>query len=146
VRKEEVNMRVAIASDDGKTIASHFGRALGFIVYEIEDEVVKHRRFMENTFTGHMGSHRGEGHAARNGEGHGPWHGDGGHSHGHGPILDALRGCDAVISHGMGRRMYADLREVGIEAYVVDETDADEALELYLKKRLTDHPEKSCDH
>ena len=28
-------MKVAIASDDGRTIAAHLGRARGFIIYEV---------------------------------------------------------------------------------------------------------------
>ncbi len=30
-------MKIAFATDDGKTIESHFGRTLGFIVFEMHD-------------------------------------------------------------------------------------------------------------
>lgn len=133
-------MKIGIVSDDGKTIAGHLGRARGFIIYDVEGGVVKKRSYLDNTFTEGAGHRHGEGHA----EGcHGEHHGE---HHGHGPVLRALAGCEAVISHGMGRRIYADLKAAGIAAYVVDETDADEALALYLKNALTDHPDRSCDH
>ncbi|MFH0876330.1 MAG: NifB/NifX family molybdenum-iron cluster-binding protein [archaeon] len=32
-------MKIAIASDDKKTISHHFGRALGFVVYDIQNVI-----------------------------------------------------------------------------------------------------------
>jgi len=123
-------MRIAVASDDGKTIASHFGRTRGFLVYQIESGKIRSREYIENTFTGHARGLSEADHSVDR----------------HGPILAALSGCEAVISNGMGRRIYEDLRNAGIIAYVVNETDADEALSLYLRNALADHPEKGCDH
>jgi predicted Fe-Mo cluster-binding NifX family protein len=123
-------MRVAIASDDGKTIASHFGKTKGFVIYEVEDGRVQSEQYVENTFTGHARGLSGAGHGADR----------------HGPILEALKDCSAVISHGMGRRMYDDLRAAGIEAFIVRETDATEALRLYMEIALTDRPVKGCEH
>jgi predicted Fe-Mo cluster-binding NifX family protein len=34
-----------------------------------------------------------------------------------------LSDCKAVISHGMGRRIYDDLKGAGIKALVTDETE-----------------------
>jgi len=34
-------MKIAIASDDGKTISSHFGRTKGFVIFEVEDKEIK---------------------------------------------------------------------------------------------------------
>jgi predicted Fe-Mo cluster-binding NifX family protein len=123
-------MKIAIASDDNKTIASHFGKTRGFIIYDIAKTVVTDRHYVENTFTGHARGVSGHGHVADR----------------HGPILQALEGCRAVIAQGMGRRIYDDLRAAGIEAFIVDETDADRALQLFLGNTLKDHPDKGCDH
>lgn len=123
-------MKIAVASDDGRTIASHLGRARGFIVYEIGPAQVRRRKYLENDFTGHARGLSGAGHEADR----------------HGPILQALRDCKAVIAHGMGRRIHEDLRSVGIEAYVVDETDPDAALDDYLRGALIDRVEGCCDH
>ncbi|MEJ2722364.1 MAG: NifB/NifX family molybdenum-iron cluster-binding protein [bacterium] len=84
--------------------------------------------------------------AVGSGHGHAETHGHGPGPGGHASILQALEGCRAVISKGMGRRLYDDLRAAGIEAFIVDETDADRALEQYLRDALIDHPDKSCDH
>jgi predicted Fe-Mo cluster-binding NifX family protein len=123
-------MKVAIASDDGKTVGSHLGRARGFIIYETGPGQVRRRHYLENTFTGHARGLSGAGHEADR----------------HGPILEALSGCKAVIAHGMGRRIRADLAAAGIEAYIVDETDPDVAIGEYLRGELVDHPERGCDH
>ena len=34
-------MKLAIASDDGKIISSHFGRTRGFVIFEIEGKEMK---------------------------------------------------------------------------------------------------------
>lgn len=123
-------MKIAIASDDGKNIASHFGRTRGFIIYDVENFQIKNKQYLENTFTGHVrGLSEEEHHADR-----------------HGAILSALRGCQAVISCGMGQRIYSELRANGMEAFIVNETDAEQAINLYLRNALQDNPGKGCDH
>lgn len=123
-------MKIAIVSDDGKTIASHFGRTRGFAVFEIEGEKVKKQEYRENTFTGHVRGLEEANHSFDR----------------HGPILEALKDCRAVISHGMGRRIYDDLKNAGIEVFVTEEIDVKTALDLFIKGCLIDHPELSCTH
>jgi predicted Fe-Mo cluster-binding NifX family protein len=123
-------MKIAVASDDGTTIASHFGKTRGFVIFDVEDGKVTGRDYVQNTFTGHARGLSGADHSADR----------------HGPILQALSGCQAVISHGMGRRIYDDLRTARIQAFIVKETDADEAVRLFLQDRLQDHPDAGCRH
>jgi predicted Fe-Mo cluster-binding NifX family protein len=123
-------MKIAIASDDGKIIASHFGRTRGFVIAEIEDKELVKSEYRENTFSGH----------ARGLEG-----ADCGIDR-HRPILEALKDCQVVISHGMGRRIYDDLKNVKIDVYVTEETEVKRAIELFLKAELIDRPDLSCEH
>jgi predicted Fe-Mo cluster-binding NifX family protein len=123
-------MKIAIASDDERTISSHFGQTRGFVVFEVEGKEVKNREYRPNTFTGHARGLEGSGHGIDR----------------HGPILSALSDCKAVISHGMGRRIYDDLKGAGIEAFVTDETEVQKALDLYLNGALVDQPERGCSH
>ncbi len=116
-------MKIAVASDDGKIISAHFGRTKGFLIFDIENGEIKSREYIPNTFTGHARGlyekglhHQYDTHAV---------------------IIENLKDCKAVISHGMGRRLYDDLTSAGIEVYVTDETDVDKAIELYLKGELT---------
>jgi predicted Fe-Mo cluster-binding NifX family protein len=64
----------------------------------------------------------------------------------HGPVLAMLRDCKTVVSHGMGRRIYDDLRQAEIEVFVTDETEVEKVLKRYLDGELVDRPELGCDH
>ena len=123
-------MKVAVASDDGKTISAHFGRTRGFVIYDVDNGEVKMHEFRPNTFTGHA---RGLEHAGHDIDRHGP-------------VLAALADCAVVISHGMGRRLYNDLRTVGIESFITDEIDVQTAVEAYSRGELVDRPERGCQH
>jgi len=123
-------MKVAIASDDERTISSHFGQTRGFVVFEVEGREVKNREYRPNTFTGHARGLESAGHEIDR----------------HGPILSALSDCKAVLSHGMGRRIYDDLKGAGIEAFITDEMEVQKAIDLYLNGELIDLPERGCSH
>jgi len=128
-------MKVAVVSDDGTTIAAHFGRAQGFVVYTIENNSVTAKDWLPNTFTAHAQGHS-----------HGD-HGEHGHGmHGHGPILMALADYDVVISGGMGRRAYDDLAQSGHRVVITGETSVERAISLYLAGQLADQPQLHCDH
>jgi predicted Fe-Mo cluster-binding NifX family protein len=123
-------VKIAIASDEGTTISSHFGQTRGFVVFEVEGITVKSREYRPNTFTGHARGLEGADHGIDR----------------HGPILSALSDCKTVISLGMGRRIYDDLKGAGIEALVTDETDVQKAINLYINGELIDRPERGCSH
>jgi len=123
-------MKIAIASDDERTISSHFGQTRGFVVFDVEGKEVKSREYRPNTFTGHARGLEGAGHEIDR----------------HGPILSALSDCKAVISHGMGRRIYDDLKGAGIEAFVTDEAEVQKVIGLYINGELIDRPERGCSH
>jgi predicted Fe-Mo cluster-binding NifX family protein len=127
-------MKIAVATEDGKTISAHFGRSPFFAVYEIEEGRTTKKEMRPNTFTGHF---RG-----------GPYHENGGRGNGHGDqeshgtVAEALRDCKAVISQGMGRKAWEELRAQGIEMIVTDETEVEVALRMYLADELEDRTDK----
>ncbi len=123
-------MKVAIASDDGQTISAHFGRTKGFAVFEVVEKEVKNFEYRPNTFTGHARGLEDAGHEFNR----------------HTPILNALSDCGVVIAHGMGMRIYNDLKKIGIEVFVTEEVDVKKALHLFLNDKLTNHPELRCHH
>jgi predicted Fe-Mo cluster-binding NifX family protein len=118
-------MKIAIASNDKRKIASHFGKAKGFVIVEVEGKNVRTRDYRPNTFTAHARGLEGAEYEY----------------HEHGPILNALSDCQVVISHGMGRRLYDDLATAGVRVFVTHETDVQRALDLYLNGQLDDRPE-----
>lgn len=127
-------MKIAIASDDKVTICAHFGRTLGFLIFEIDDGKIINKEYILNDFTGHAQGHHHEHDHDHN------------QPHSHGGILGALNDCQVVISKGMGRRLYVDFQQAKKEVFISHESDAEKAVELYLQGNLTDHPEKSCQH
>ena len=127
-------MKIAVATEDGKTISAHFGRSPYFALYNIEDGEITDKEMRRNTFTGHFRGGQEHGHG-----GHGDSHGD---HEGHQTVAEALQDCKAVISHGMGRRAWEDLRASGIEMIVTDETEAESAVRMYLAGELKDRTDK----
>ncbi len=111
-------------------MASHFGQAMGFMIFHVENGKVISNEFRPNTFTGHALG------LAETGNAH----------HHHGPILPALSDCQAVISHGMGRRIFDDLCNAGIDAIITDEENIERAIALYVEGKLINRPELGCQH
>jgi predicted Fe-Mo cluster-binding NifX family protein len=132
-------VKIAITTEDGKVISAHFGRSPYFAIYEIEDGKIVNKEMRKNTFTGHF---RRE-HQKRPEQHHGqPHHRGTGDPHAHHSVAEGLKDCQVVISHGMGRKAWEDLRARGIEMIVTDETDVEKAVEMYLAGELEDRVEK----
>jgi len=120
-------MKVALASDDGKTIAAHFGHCAGFIVLTVEDGKVLCREVR------HAG-----GRAVRHGHSHGhegesceclTKPGEGGQDR-----LSLLRDCDAVVCLEMGSKAADALEAAGIRPIVLPcAMEPDEAALSYAK-------------
>jgi len=130
-------MKIAVASDNGKNISTHFGRCSYFLVYETNEGNIGKVEVLDNVFTGHA---RGECHGEP--EHHGRIAGH----HGHESIINALKDCSVVISNGMGQRLWEDLAASGIRSIITDETDAARAVEMFLKGKLKSEPKGTCGH
>jgi len=125
--------RVAVASDDGITISSHFGRSAGFIIFDIEDGIPRKLDYLLNTF-----GHHGHGECDH--------HHEGGH-HGHDDFADALQDCQAVLCRGMGRRVVMDLEDRGIKAVItLQEIEAEAAVRLFAQGQLPATNDFACSY
>lgn len=113
-------MKIAVASDDEKTIAHHFGRSKGFKVFEIEDKKIVNKSYREN-----IGKSSGECGSCD-----------------HAAMIDIIKDCDIVISYGMGRRIYEDLLENNIKPAVTEKNNVNEAVESFLNNTLTNRTDK----
>lgn len=123
-------MKIAIATDDKESISEHFGRTLGFLVYEVEDGNIKNESYRKNNFTFHAQGIIDKSHNMDK----------------HSKILSALNDCQVVISNGMGRRIYEDLQSANIKPFIVNETNIKDALDLFLQNQLVNIPDKKCEH
>lgn len=128
-------MKIAIASDNGNDIASHFGRCNQFVIYEINGKNIQGKELRKNRFTGHS---QNECHGEH--DNHEPGNG----IHSHDSIIAALHDCQIVISHGMGWRAAQDLQQHGIQIIVTAEQDAESAINKYLEGSLSSQPDLVC--
>lgn len=134
--QKEHHMKVAVITNDGKTISQHFGRAPYYLVATIEDGIVVNRELREkvghNQFSGDHHSH----------EGHGEHHGaDAGAHHKHGQMAEAIADCKIVICGGMGTGAYESMRRFNIQPIVTDLREVDAALQAVIDGTLVDHTE-----
>lgn len=125
-------MKIAIPTDDHKTIANHFGRTKGFMTFEIQNNNISKEEYKPNNFTSHaQGQHHYE-----------HLH----HQHNHKGIFEALEGCSTVISRGMGRRLYDDFAAKNISVFITEETEIQKAVDRYLNNSLDNNPDSCCSH
>lgn len=113
-------MKIAIASDDKRTISHHFGRAMGFVVFDVKESKVISRDYREN-----IGKSSGQCGSCD-----------------HSTMINNVKDCKIVISYGMGQRIYSDLVSSNITPIVTEEITVDEALNQFLKNQLRNRIDK----
>ncbi len=126
-------MRIAVATDDGVSIAEHFGRCAGFDIFDVsKKETIKigHR---PNTAGHHH--HKADCGNERHHEG----------SPSHESFVRLLHDCNIVICRGMGRRAEADLTANGIRPVRSgQDVPVAEAVKLFAAGRLEESNDSSC--
>ena len=129
-------MKIAVITDDGKSISQHFGRAPFYKVFSIVDGKVESSEMREkmghNHFAGQETAHHHE-------ENHGL--DDASHAK-HSQMANAISDCKAIICGGMGMGAYESMRRLNIQPIVTDLLDIEEAVKNYLSGSLIDHIEK----
>ena len=149
--------KIAIATNDGKTVSSHVGRTKGFAIYKVEGNRATYERTLSNTFTQHWRDDQGQGQGYGGGQGrglglgaqhgHGAGGGAGEHHGSHGGLIAALKqaGCTTLIARGMGPRMVEDLRFNAMIPVICGEELVEDAASNFAKGTITEG-ESGCDH
>jgi len=115
-----MNSKVAIASDDEVHISHHFGRAEGYVVFEInEGEIVMYE------YRSNIGMHSGQCVSCD-----------------HVAMIGNIKDCDFVISYGMGRCIYNDLVSNGIKPVVTDEETVGRTLHSFIENKLVNRTDR----
>lgn len=125
-------MKIAVVSDDGKSISQHFGRATQYIVFSTEDGVVLAPEIREKPARQGVGHDRGD-HRGHHGEGHAAMH----HR-----MFEPIADCDLLIARGMGRGAYEDIHGLGIRAIMTELEDARQAAQAAASGTLQDRPDR----
>lgn len=134
--KQEINMKIAVITEDGKQISQHFGRAPFYLVLTIEDGKVTEREMRDKT--GHRQFTAQEASTEHSAQGHGM---DNASHNKHVSMADTISDCQALICGGMGMGAYESMRQLNIQPLVTDLSDVDEAVQAFLDGKLIDHTE-----
>ena len=128
-------MKIAIITDDGKTISQHFGRAPYYLVVTVENNEIIERELRDKL--GHA-QFRDEGHELQENSagrhGYGP-----GAEDRHARMASAIADCHVLICRGMGMGAYESMKRRGLRPVVTDIASIEEAVMTYLNGRLVDH-------
>jgi predicted Fe-Mo cluster-binding NifX family protein len=128
-------MKIAIVTDDHRTISAHFGRAVYYEVFSISDgKITGHESLTKpshNQFAGEP-------------------HDEPGYTHGRGPMaksrhgrmLEPIRDCQILLARGMGQGAYDSLKSAGIQPIMTDILEIESAVKAYLDGTLVEHPER----
>ncbi|GAB4419858.1 MAG: NifB/NifX family molybdenum-iron cluster-binding protein [Anaerolineales bacterium] len=127
-------MRIAVVTDDEKTISAHFGRAQYYLVFEIENGKVISKetrpKANHNQFADAHDHHHEPGHA----------HGMGPRAqHRHGQMLENIKDCKVLLARGMGQGAHSSLKSNGIQPVLTDIQDIQEAVDAYLAGTLVEN-------
>lgn len=128
-------MKVAVVTDDAKTISQHFGRARFYKVYEIKDGAIVGSE--QRPKAGHHVE--GAAHQEHRAEPHGHHHGD---AATHNSMLANIADCQVLIARGMGWGAHDAIERAGIKPYITDVESADEAVKAYIEGKLDNHAER----
>ena len=116
---------ILIPTDDKESVASHFGRAIGYLKIKLEKGNIQ-KQFFTNRFTHHHNKHV--------------------HSHSHKDLIDNFKDCDVVIAAGMGKKLYDEFKSANKQIFFSDKSLIDDILNDYLKGTLSDNHDHFCQH
>jgi predicted DNA-binding protein (UPF0251 family)/predicted Fe-Mo cluster-binding NifX family protein len=130
-------MKIAIVTDDGKTICQHFGRARYYTVVTIENGKVI------NTEQRAKAGHHAAGMQHESHDSAGTPHGFDAHAQtSHAGMMSNITDCQLVIAGGMGYGAQVSLKQAGIDVHMTDVTNIDEAINLYIQEKLPNLQER----
>ncbi len=131
-------MKIAVITDDGRTISQHFGRAPFYLVAIVENGRIIDRQLRDKLGHAHFAGepHSEESHASGR-------HGMDPASHDrHLRMAEAIADCEALLCGGMGGGAYQSMVQRGIRPVVTDIADIDAAVTAYIEGRIVDQVDR----
>ena len=120
-------MKAAVVTDDLQTVSAHFGMARHYLVYNIEEGLVRGKEIRDKAGHG-PGEHHHQELA-------------GAESRLHNTMLANVADCEVIISGGMGRPMFESIRATGMEAFITRIRGADDAIKALVDGSIDNHLE-----
>lgn len=133
-------MKVAVITDDGKTVSEHFGRALSYVVFTVDGQKIVERNTLDR---GDIVLPPDEEHEARHGvTGDVDCHGVGAAAAArHRQMIQPIEDCEALLARGMSWSARECLLEAGVRPILTNIVDVEEAVQAYLAGSLENHVE-----
>lgn len=124
-------MKIAFVTEDGVSICKHFGRALNYLVVDIDGKSVRGKEWRSKAGCSHPHEQEGdeEGTNAQ------------AEATKHRRMSDPINDCALVVSGGMGFGAYQSLMLSGIRPLITDVDTIDDAVKRYVEGKLEDHLE-----
>lgn len=141
-------MKIAAATDDGRTISKHFGKARFYVVVEVDGRAVvgqeqrakpAHEHGEHHSHGEHRGAAAGKQLPVLTLQTQEPQASEENEHH---RMAAVIADCDVLLVRGMGRPAYHDLLELGIQPYITDLETIDEAVRVFLDGTLVNHTER----
>ena len=130
-------MRIAIVTDDGKTIQQHFGRATQYLVLTIEDGKIVGRELRPKLGHTQFSSDHSVDEPADQPHGFGA-----AARHRHGRMMETIQDCQVLLAGGMGQGARVNLVELGIQPVLTDLHTIDDAVAAFLAGTLVDRADR----
>lgn len=124
-------MKIAVATNNQRTVTGHIGRCRSFMIFEINGNDIISKEVRASTFT----HHRKDG-------GHHHHHEEG--EHHHGDLVRGLKDCSYLISNGGGWRMVEELKKENINTIFTERDEIDTIVQKFIKGELVHNAELSC--
>ncbi len=128
-------MKIAVITDDQKTISQHFGRAPYYLVLTVEDGQITNRELRDKIGHHSLSGKQQTEHEHTPGAGHGM---DAASQNRHVSMAEVIGDCQALICGGMGTGAYQSMQALNIKPVVTDLRMIDEAVQAYLDGKLQD--------
>jgi predicted Fe-Mo cluster-binding NifX family protein len=130
-------MKIAVITDDGKTISQHFGRAAYYLVVTVANGQIANRELREKLGHAHFSDQPHHEEPAGQPHGMDPF------SHNkHIQMSEAIKDCQALLCRGMGRGAYESMRTMGIRPVVTDIISIDDAVMAYIQGNIVDQVDR----
>ena len=129
-------MKIAVITDDEKTVSQHFGRAPYYVVATIENGQIVGRERRDKLGHAHFAN---EPHVHQPSEQHGF---DPASQDRHTRMAQAIADCEVLLCRGMGAGAYESMKQAGIRPIVTDISGIDEAVQAYLEGKIVDRTDR----
>lgn len=129
-------MKIAIVTDDGKTLCQHFGRATKYAVIDIQEGEIISRELRDKA--GHHTFQHLEGHD--HGHDHGQGRGMDAHSEDkHALMVQAILDCSVLLARGMGQGAKLSMEAANIKTFQVNFDLIDDAIAALINGSIDQH-------